>query len=173
MVYFLLGFLIFSDDRLQRAIIRQRWVSLVLLTFFFVMRSRYVLGLNIPWGQAVEDVIPLESGFAWTAILTILGMGMRYLKADTRFLRYANEAVLPFYMLHQTILIVIGFFVVQQPWSIMVKWLVITPLAFATIMLVYEFLVRRVNVLRFLFGMKPIKRVKAVEPVMAPAVEVQ
>ncbi len=172
-VYFLLGFLIFSDDRLQRAIIRQRWVSLVLLAFFFVMRSRYVLGLNIPWGQAVEDVIPLESGFAWTAILTILGMGMRYLKADTRFLRYANEAVLPFYMLHQTVLIVIGYFVVQQSWPIMVKWLVITPLAFATIMLIYEYLVRRVNVLRFLFGMKPIKRAKAVEPVMKPMVEAQ
>ena len=170
-VYFLLGFLIFSDDRLQRAIIRQRWVSLVLCIGLYLIRGRYELGLNISWGQAFEDIVPLESGFAWTAILTILGIGMRYLKADNRFLRYANEAVLPFYMLHQTVLIVIGFFVVQQPWSILVKWAVITPLSLVSILLIYEFLVRRSNVLRFLFGMKAIKRAKAVEPVLAPAVD--
>lgn len=170
-VYFLLGFLIFSDERLQRAIIRQRWISLILCTFLFVMRGRHSLGIDIPWGQAFEDVVPLESGFAWTAILTILGMGMRYLKADTRFLRYANEAVLPFYMLHQTVLILIGYFVVQQPWSILVKWLVITPLSLATILLVYEFAVRRVNALRFLFGMKPLRRARAVDAAMQPAVE--
>lgn len=172
-VYFMLGFLIFSDDRLQKAIIRQRWISLILCIGFFVIRGRYDLGVDISWGQAFEDVVPLESGFAWTAILTILGMGMRYLKADTRFLRYANEAVLPFYMLHQTVLIVIGYFVVAQPWSILVKWAVITPLSLATILLVYEYLVRRINVLRFLFGMKALKRAKAVEPVLTPAAEVR
>jgi glucan biosynthesis protein C len=170
-VYFLLGFLIFSDERLQRAIIRQRWVSLVLCVGLYLIWRRNLLGISIPWGQAFEDVFPLEPGFAWTSILTILGMGMRYLKADNRFLRYANEAVLPFYMLHQTVLIVIGYFVVQQAWSVTVKWLVITPLSFATIMLIYEFLVRRLNVLRFLFGMKLIKRAKASQKSMQPAAE--
>jgi hypothetical protein len=38
------------------------------------------------------------------------------------------------------------------------KYLVIAPTSFAIIMALYEFAVRRVNVLRFLFGMKPLPR---------------
>jgi glucan biosynthesis protein C len=62
--------------------------------------------------------------------------------------------VLPFYILHQTVLLSVGFFVVQ--WSIPagLMWLIIAPSSFALIMLLYEYLVRCHNSLRYLFGMK-------------------
>jgi hypothetical protein len=48
----------------------------------------------------------------------------------------------------------VGFFVLQ--WSIpaALMWLIITPTSFISILLLYEFLVRRSSLLRFLFGMK-------------------
>ena len=60
-----------------------------------------------------------------------------------------------FYILHQTVLLVIGYFVVR--WNIpdFAKWAFIAGSSFVSIMLIYEYLIRRVNVMRFLCGMKP------------------
>ena len=83
------------------------------------------------------------------------------------FLQRANEAVLPFYVLHQSILIYVGYFVV--PWDIpaLLKWLIIAPTALAIIIGLYE-IVRRVNVLRFLFGLKPLRRSAQPAPAVTP-----
>jgi hypothetical protein len=90
----------------------------------------------------------------WFLLYAILGFGMIHLNFSTPFLSYANEAVLPFYIMHQTVLLCVGFFVVQ--WAILAArmWLIIASTSFTIIMILYEFLVRRHNTLRFLFGMK-------------------
>jgi glucan biosynthesis protein C len=70
-------------------------------------------------------------------------------------LTYANEAVLPFYLFHQTIILVVGFFVI--PWNILSIWkfLIITAISFPLILVLYELAVRRFDAARFLFGMRP------------------
>jgi hypothetical protein len=78
---------------------------------------------------------------------------MKHLTATGGFLRYATEAVLPFYMLHQPIILLIAFWLVQLQIPILAKYLIIVILSFAGVMLLYEG-IRRVSVLRFLFGMK-------------------
>jgi hypothetical protein len=82
---------------------------------------------------------------------------MKHLNVNTPFLKYANEAVLPFYILHQTVLLCVGYFVVR--WNIpdLLKWAIIASISFVIIMGLYE-LVRRNNTLRFLFGMKLLKQ---------------
>jgi hypothetical protein len=79
---------------------------------------------------------------------------MQYLNVRTSRLDYANEAVLPFYILHQTVLLRVGYVVLQWALPEVVEWAVIVVISFALIMLIYEYLVRRWNVMRFLFGMK-------------------
>jgi hypothetical protein len=91
---------------------------------------------------------------SWCWVLTMLGHGMRYLTKPAPFLQYANEAVLPFYVMHQTVLLSVGYFVVQTGLPDLVKWFVIAVISFGIVMGLYEFLVRRFNVLRLLFGMK-------------------
>jgi hypothetical protein len=80
---------------------------------------------------------------------------MKHLNFSTPALSYANEAVLPFYIFHQTVLLSIGFYAVHWDIPVMLRWLVIAAASFGTIMLLYEYLVRRDNMLRCLFGMKP------------------
>ena len=87
----------------------------------------------------------------------------QHLNKTNRFLAYANEAVLPFYILHQTIIIVIGYYVVQWDSGVALKYCVISITSFIAIMAIYELLVRRINVLRFLFGMKWSKKPSAVK----------
>ena len=75
---------------------------------------------------------------------------------------------MPFYILHQPVLLVIGYFVVQWSLPIPAKYAIILLVSFCVIMGIYELLVRRWNVLRFLFGMKA-QRKPATEPVSVVA----
>jgi hypothetical protein len=70
----------------------------------------------------------------------------------------ANEAVLPIYILHQPVILLLGYFIIQLQLPILVKYLIITPLAFGTTLGLYEYGIRRVNLLRYLFGLKPRKQ---------------
>ena len=85
-------------------------------------------------------------------------MGAWYLNFSNKALSYCSEAVLPFYILHQTIILLIGSFIVQWGLGIMLKYLIISTSSLVVIMAIYELFIKRLNALRFLFGMKTGKR---------------
>jgi len=153
MLFFIYGFVVIAHAGLQ-----QRWLSLALGVICIV-------ALFVLWGAQGDapigtpryaQIFAIFGISAWCWVLAIFGFGMKHLTFNKPYLQSLNEAVLPFYVLHQSVLIYVGYFVVQ--WSIPaeLKWLIIVPLSFATIIGLIE-IIRRVNVLRFLFGMKPLK----------------
>jgi surface polysaccharide O-acyltransferase-like enzyme len=168
--FFLAGFLIVSHEGLQDRMRRQRWLSLAAGALIFATLP--VLALtqgDLVFGTDYYKLFfALFSLFSWCFVLAILGFGMEHLTVNTPFLRYANEAVLPFYILHQTVIISVGFFVIRWPIPDLVKFAIIAASSFAIIMLLYEFLIRRFNLLRFLFGMRLLKRAA---PLIARPVE--
>ena len=83
-----------------------------------------------------------------------MGVGSRLLKFGNKALTYANEAVLPFYILHHSVILLAGCFIVQWSSGVGTKFFMIAAVSLAVIMTVYELLIRRVKLLRFLFGMK-------------------
>ena len=91
---------------------------------------------------------------AWSWLLTFLGFASHYLNFSNRILRYSNEAVLPFYILHQTVIVGIGYFIADWNWAVLPKYLFLAGTSFILITVLYEFVVKRVLVLRYLFGMK-------------------
>lgn len=93
---------------------------------------------------------------AW--LVFILSYGIRWLNRNSEVLGPANEAVLPFYVLQQPMIIGIAFYVVQWHMAILPKWLILCTLALAMARALYELLIRRVNAIRWLFGMKPRQR---------------
>lgn len=156
MFFLLYGFLIVSDERLQDRIRQMRWISLL-------------VGLALAVGHSIvdnqlanQDVMSpglILAGVTryfggWICILAFFGMGMQYLTMRTPALDYANEAVLPFYILHQTVIMAVGFFVLQWAIPEVLEWAIAVVLSFVIIMIIYEYLIRRWNVMRFLFGMK-------------------
>ena len=137
--FYLAGYLLTSNERLVDSICRQRWFSFVgalSATVLFIVTQDH------------QDIL------AWFMILTVLGFARQRLSFSSPFLEYANQAVLPFYILHQPMLVLIGFFVIQWQISDILKYLTITPLSFIFTLGLYEFLVRRFNLMRALFGMK-------------------
>jgi peptidoglycan/LPS O-acetylase OafA/YrhL len=155
--FLLLGFLTVSDEQLQDKIRRLRWVSLVvglaLEVGFIIVLSQVPNPDEITPLLMLAGVMRIFGG--WICVLAIFGLGMQYLTARTPKLDYANEAVLPFYIFHQTVLLAVGYFVLQWGMLEVLEWAVIVVISFASIMVLYEFAVRRFNVMRFLFGMKP------------------
>jgi peptidoglycan/LPS O-acetylase OafA/YrhL len=153
--FFIMGFVFVSNQRLQKRVLQMRWISLV---GGVLVLAAYLILMVTPSTMALYDDLngPLACVISWFALFAILGFGMKHLNFSTPFLSYANEAVLPFYIFHQTVLLSVGYFVVQWAIPAGLMWLIILTASFAIIMLLYEFLVRRHNTLRFLFGMKPL-----------------
>ena len=75
-----------------------------------------------------------------------------------RIMRYASEAQLPIYVLHQTIIVAIGFLVVIWQLSWPLKYLAIVLATLVVTLVIYDVLVRRTRLTRFLFGMKLLKK---------------
>ena len=72
-------------------------------------------------------------------------------------LAYANEAVYPFYILHQSIMMIFGYYILKMQIGMLPKFMLVVIATFGGSLIVYEFVVKRTNVTRVLFGMKPVK----------------
>jgi glucan biosynthesis protein C len=157
--FFISGYLLFANKRIMETIKKMTWLLLGTgLVMSMGMTAFFLDQLANPvahYGSASFAAAQILQAIAvWGFLLAFLGLTARFLNFSNRFLSYANEAVLPFYVLHQTVIISIGFYVVQWSVGVGLKYLVISTTSFAAIMLIYELLVRRINVLRFLFGMR-------------------
>jgi len=168
--FFIIGFILMSSQRLMDKIDRYRLPLLVLgvvpLVGLITMSATNSWPVNVPeWADVIMDAY--RNGFVpWFFILALLAYGRRLLNFTNRFLKYFAEGAYPIYILHQTILVAIGFFVVQWTLGVAAKYAIIVALSFAGTVLAYDVLVRRTNVTRLLFGMKPrSKKVRDAVPV--------
>ena len=162
--FFLYGFILFSNTKLQESIKHWRWISLVLA----VTCTFFLAGENAHYGNAIFGsrgymiVSGLFGANAWLWSVSIFGFGMKRLNFQNKFLTYANEAVLPFYILHQTVLLCVGYFVVGWDIPAAAKFVIISSGSFLLIMVIYEYLIRRWSVMRVLFGMRVKAKVQTV-----------
>jgi peptidoglycan/LPS O-acetylase OafA/YrhL len=92
--------------------------------------------------------------FTWAWLMTFLGFGRQFLSFGNKLLAWARDASYPVYILHQTVIIVIAYFVIRQPWSPWMKYWVVLVATLATSVALYEFLLRRFAITRLLFGIK-------------------
>jgi glucans biosynthesis protein C len=159
-ILFIYGFLLMGDELFRRVLDRNKGISLLLgMAVMPITITLYALRVPIV-DNSLEDVLftALRTFAAWFWLIAILGYGQQYLNFTNKVQQYANEASYPFYILHQTVIIVLGYFVVQWNVNLWIKFGVIALGAFAGTLLLYEVCVRRTNVTRFLFGMKPLAR---------------
>jgi peptidoglycan/LPS O-acetylase OafA/YrhL len=155
-LFLLFGFLIYANDEIQSAVVRQRWVALGLAGVLSVVLVKLAPRLPLyPFGSLeFSALMVIDALYAWSWCLLFLGFGLRHLQRDHPLRVPLNEGVLPFYVLHQPALLVVGYFVVQWHLPILAKWLIITPAALALTLAVYDLGIRRWGPMRALFGLK-------------------
>lgn len=160
LLYFGYGYLLCSHERFGRAVERHLKLATAVAV---VATSAYIglgaLGVHVERGYS-WDFMLMMFGLAintWAWLLMFLALGRRFLTFGGPLLLYAREAAYPVYILHQTAIVWIGFYVVQWPCGAFAKFVVIDLCAFGATMVVYDLCVRRAGVTRFLFGMRPRK----------------
>ena len=60
-----------------------------------------------------------------------------------------------FYLLHQPVILSVGWFIIRWDTGVLTKLTVLAVVSFLLIMVLFELLVRRYNIVRFFFGMRP------------------
>jgi hypothetical protein len=155
--YLILGYLLASSNQFWENCERYRKIflsfTIVTSTILFI---NYYLPNTLPKKEGVDAQVYflLDALQIWSIILTIIGFAKKHLNNSSSILQYLNQAVFPFFIIHQTIIVAIGYWIVQLNASILTKYLLLSVCASIFIYALYEFVLRRTKLTRFLYGMK-------------------
>jgi peptidoglycan/LPS O-acetylase OafA/YrhL len=162
-LFFVLGYIIYADSRFVYAIRRDRWLLLgggvLTLVIYGGLQAAFgdqvfewTVSFVVPWSIILIFLFALS---AWCWALCVLYLAMTHLNFSSKWLLYGNDTIMPFYLLHQPVIIVIAYFVVQWDAGLWVKLLAVLLGSFFVTLGLVELLVRPFNPVRRLFGMKP------------------
>jgi peptidoglycan/LPS O-acetylase OafA/YrhL len=155
------GFLLVSEPRLERAIDDAwRWLAPVAGVLVGSQLWFWQSGTWDRWDAsgAVSDLLDVwVAAVTWVSVLALLALGKRFLSFDAPFLRWANEGAYPIYLLHQSVIVVVAYAVLTaHAWPALPGFVIVFAVSLLATVALYELVVKRTNVTRFVFGMKPL-----------------
>lgn len=151
---FFIGFLLISiGDIFWKTVEQNRKTYLKIALVGF---TSFLL-LTIPFEDGVvrhfiESFITVTTTVSW--ILCLFGFASKYLNQPSKILTYCNEAVYPLYILHQTITVILGYFIMNLEWAFLYKFIFLSFGTFLMSWFIYEFFIRRWNLMRLFFGLQ-------------------
>lgn len=154
LLLFFYGFiLIASGKELWKSLDRIKSKALIIGTISFCIQLLIWLKFEdstyVHFSEALVKVINL-----WSWILVIFGYGAKLLNKKGKTLAYCNRAVYPFYILHQTITITIGYYIMNLNWEFLPKFIVLTVGTFLGSWMIYHLIILRIPLLHPFFGLK-------------------
>ena len=155
--YLILGYLLASSNQFWDNCERYRKISLSLaVVTSIILFINYYLPNALPKKEGMDAQVYflLDALQIWSIILTIIGFTKKHLSNSSSILQYLNQAVFPFFIIHQTIIVAIGYWIVQLKVSTLIKYLLLSICSSIVIYALYEYIIRRTKLTRFLYGMK-------------------
>lgn len=150
----------------QKVIVHRRWFMLAaMLCYSLIIADRNGLFDSIPasFGESVSGRLIVGVVLAlnhWGWILALIGYAGRYLNKpvnkldkDGSLLHYCNNAILPWYMLHQTLIVVFAVWLKALALPVGIEAVLLIALTCAGCWVGYE-IVKRFWLSRWLFGLK-------------------
>lgn len=155
---FIVGYLIGTDDKIREIINRVKFkLFMVLIPYVPLWFALAYFNQNAADFSPMSIFLAFIKNFALLLTLAvILGYGQKFLSVNNRILNYLNDAAFPLYILHQSVLIGISYYIVQLDMNILVKFSLITVVTFMISILLYE-MIKRFTFTRWMFGMKLMK----------------
>jgi len=152
-LYFLFGFVLLGSAKVVGFIVRDRriWLGTSILVTGMMFLALSVFD-HSQVGWKIYDILALL--MSWSIGLAILAYGKNYLNKDNVYRKKLNTAIYPFYLLHQPVIVVVSWFVIQLQFPILLKALLIILISLTIIWSVYRFLIVPFNAMRLIFGMK-------------------
>lgn len=157
LVFFLLGYLITFQPVIWQAFKSVRRLSLCMAVGTYVL---YVVGYHQVWliGAPISTsmglaLTVLDHANRWFWLCALFGFSYQYLNRPHPWLDYLSPGVYTFYLVHQTIILLTAFCLAQFSLGPLIEPLSVITITYAACLAIYE-LVRRIQVLRPLFGLK-------------------
>lgn len=155
LVIFLYGYFICTKESFRKMTQKLLPINLVISIFttvFFIYG--FFSGMSSEHSIVGVLFAAVKALNCWTWVLVIFSLADRYLSFSNKWLTYGSQAAMPFYVLHQPVIVTLGFFIADLEWSIPVKLLLLLVVSFVIIMSIYHFIISKVSILRVLFGIK-------------------
>lgn len=158
---FVFGFILFADHTFKEIILKQGkiFVAVSVVCIVSLILANFFGGLSI-----LENASDYSAGYMfyqlilsitiWSMTIAALYAAMLLLNFSNKVLQYANEAILPLYILHEPVIIIVAFFVLAWDIPTGVKFVFVTASSLLITLAIYEFLIRRIKPMRWIFGMK-------------------
>jgi len=162
LLFFMSGYMIFASPGMAKQMGKLSWfagIGIVVSAVVLMPLIHQLLDWKHYFGSAGYGAAQIaQAALSWCLLISFINLGRRVFNFKNGFLTYASEAVLPFYILHQTVIIIVGSYVVRWELNPALKYLVIVLVSFTLVIALYDLLIRRINVLRFLFGMRATRK---------------
>jgi glucans biosynthesis protein C len=159
---FFFGFcFVVSGDSFWNMILKWRWAFLTVASVLFIIRlTQFQL-------QAPGYQIAIESNF-W--IFSVFAFGFKYLNRPSKALSYLSQAAYPVYILHMIFLFLGSALIFPTSIDVHLKFVLILLFTGIGCFAFYEVLIRRINVIRPLFGVKMKNRITVSNPAVTSEV---
>jgi len=155
LIFFLAGFMLLSNQNIIESIRKQKKLYLAeagLATVFLFSYPHLFAGESAAYlARGISSIF-----LAWSCALAAIGYARQYLNHNNRFRKVANEAIYPFYLLHQPIILIMGFMLNKMAISDLSRLVLLTASSFTITCGLYWFVVRPFKLTRVIFGMKPL-----------------
>lgn len=158
---FLFGFAIAKNQAFFDRCVQLRWIALAIaLTCWAALIVYFNAYSETPppeWLRlAMRGVRELD---AWCAIIAAIGLAHRYLRSNDGPLRQIlTQAIFPFYLIHQTIIVVAGHYLDEIQLPLPIEAPLLVAITMAGCWLFYD-LGRRAPLLRIWIGLSPVLRI--------------
>ncbi|MBR9853232.1 MAG: acyltransferase family protein [Algicola sp.] len=162
-ILFFYGFvLIATGDAFWQTLVKVKNKALILgLVGFFgqvIIWLFFEDGYVVHFTEALLKVVNI-----WSWILVLFATASKYLNKPSKGVAYANRAVYPFYILHQTITVGIAYFIMSLDWGLFPKATVLIVGTFGLSWLIYDLIILRIPLLHPLFGLKREIKIKSAD----------
>jgi len=155
---FFFGFcFVLSGEGFWKMIVKWRWLFLAAGVLLFALRLlEFRMNTAVPPYQ-----VPIESN-CW--IISVLAFGHRYLNRSSSVLQYLSQAAYPVYILHMIFLYLGSMLIFQLNMPVQLQYVLTVLFTLSGCFGTYE-IIRRVKILRLLFGLKVSYETRAYSPV--------
>ena len=154
-LFFIAGIFFITNKNLVKAIEKQRRYylieTIIATVFLFSISSFFINEILMDWLYGITEIV-----IGWSCSIVVLGYFKRYLSKDSKWRKLLNEGIYPFYLLHQPVIIVVGYFLKSLEMTIVLKMMLVTTVSCLISISIYWFLIKPSNFLRIIFGMKRI-----------------
>ncbi|MFC2096096.1 acyltransferase family protein [Bacteroidota bacterium] len=156
-MYFLTGYIFMTQRRFVESARKYTYYFLNIgilttaLSAYAMSIYPELLESSSPTVFILSSIISSLNAFSW--VMFLFGLSQRKLNFNHRLLNSLNVGILPFYILHQTVIILIGYYVIALDLSILSKFSIILSTSLVATIGLYQ-IIRRFTLLRVLFGMK-------------------